>query len=269
MPNVNPNTSDTTQLKKMPTLLKVCLLWVCALFSTQSLALEYECSIAGDTRYLKVEIPGQERLCEVSVSYKSNGERRVMWYADNDTLFCSAKFYALKTKYTDLWNFQCEEWPDLDGIDQLSPTNRNILDVQLKKMITAGKAAQPAFTVKSVKAVASTLYDNKPGTLALQFFLSSGDTTQIVFDDGDSWKVSSTVDNLATHIVSALPVTTALISAINDAGALEIETTMASEDSLTCFGSQIVVANASNEITPSGEHEYICDTNLLSQSAVD
>ncbi|MFT6306918.1 MAG: hypothetical protein ACJA0Z_002085 [Halioglobus sp.] len=232
-------------------------------FSPKLLALEFQCEITGDTRYLRLEIPGKERLCEVTANYKSTGERRVMWYADKDTLFCSAKIYALKDKYEKEWKFKCEQWPDLDGIDQLSPSNRQILDTQLKLLITKGNNSNPRFSVNRVKAVASNLFDKQPGALALQFFLSSGDVTQVITGDGKSWEMFSSIDNMASHILSDLPVNSALISAISDSGSLEVETTLASEIAHNCYGQQVFGTNANDELEPRTQHRYICDKPVV------
>jgi hypothetical protein len=244
-------------------LLKVFGLSLLILFSPQILALEFQCEITGETRYLRVEIPGKERLCEVTVNYKSTGERRVMWYAEKDTLFCSAKIYELKDKYEKEWKFECELWPDLDGIDQLSPSNRQILDTQLKLLIKKGNDSNPRFSVNRVKAVASNLFDKQPGTLALQFFLSSGDVTQVITGDGKSWKMFSSIDNMASHISSDLPVNSALISAISDSGSLEVETTLASDIAQNCYGQQVFGTNANDEFKPRTQHRYICDKPVV------
>ena len=234
-------------------------------FSSQSLAVEFQCEIEGDKRYLRLEIPGKENLCEVSVSYDNTGERRVMWYADKDTLFCSKKVYALKDKYEQQWKFKCEQWPDLDGIDQLSSANRKILDFQLKALIEKGKESTPSFSVSRIKAVESQLDDGKSGTLAVQFFLSDGDVTQILNGDAKSWRLLSSIDNLATHISSDLPVSTALITAITDSGTLEIETTLASEPKENCYGQQVFATNK-NELKARTEHRYICDQVITAKS---
>jgi len=225
-------------------------------------ALEFQCEIEGETRYLRLEIPGQQRLCEVSVNYKNTGERRVMWYADKDSLFCSAKIYALRDKYENQWKFNCEQWPDLDGIDQLSPSNRKILDTQLKELIEDGRNSSPQYRVEAVKAVASNLFDKQPGTLALQFFLSTGDVTQIITDDGNDWNVVTTVKDLAAQINSDTPVTAAYVQSITDSGALEISTTIASEDTQHCFGNQVLVPGAENTLEARTSHEYICNAAL-------
>ncbi len=226
-------------------------------------ALEFQCEIEGETRYLRLEIPGQQRLCEVSVNYKNTGERRVMWYADKDSLFCSAKIYALRDKYENQWKFNCEQWPDLDGIDQLSPSNRKILDTQLKELIDDGRKSSPQYRVEAVKAVASNLFDKQPGTLALQFFLSTGDVTQIITDDGNDWNVVTTVKDLAAQINSDTPVTAAYVQSITDSGALEISTTIASEDTQHCFGNQVLVPGAENTLEARTSHEYICNAALV------
>lgn len=246
-------------------LLKVSGLSLLLGFSPQILALEFQCEIPGETRYLRVEIPGKESLCEVSVNYKNTGERRVMWYADKDTLFCSAKIYALKDKYEQEWNFACKQWPDLDGIDKLSPSNRKILDTQLKLLIEKGNNSDPRFTVNRVKAVASNLFDKQPGNLALQFFLSTGDVTQVITGDGESWKIFSSIDNMASHISSDLPVNIALISAITDSGSLEVETTLVSDAAQNCYGQQVFETSANKEVEPRTQHQYLCDKPVVAE----
>jgi len=232
------------------------------LVGTPVQALEFQCEIEGDTRFLRLEIPGEQRLCEVSVSYKNTGERRVMWYADKDTLFCSAKIYELREKYENQWKFTCAQWPDLDGIDELSPSNREILDTQLKQLIDDGRASTPSYRVKAVKAVASNLFDKQPGTLALQFFLTTGDITQIIVDDGDDWNVFATVENLVDQVSSDVPITAAYVESITDGGALEIATTIASDDTQHCFGNQVLVPNGNSELQARTSHEYICNAAL-------
>jgi len=232
-------------------------------FSSQALALEFQCEVTGDTRFLRVEIPGKERLCEVTVNYKNTGERRVMWYADRDTLFCSTKIYELKDKYEREWKFACEQWPDIDGIDALSISNRKILDSQLKLLIKKGETSTPGFSVISVKAVASEQSDKKPGTLALQFFLSTGDVTQVIVGDSESWEIFSSIENMATHISGDLPVSSALISAISDSGTLEVETTIKSDLAQNCYGQQVFGTNNNDELKPQTQHQYICDKPVV------
>ncbi len=228
------------------------------LFSSAS-ALEFNCTIAGDERVLLVEIPGEENLCEVSVTSQS-GERKVVWYANNDTQFCTTKAYELREKYINEWNFNCETQLDLDGIDLLSGRHRLILDTELKRMITAGNTASPPYFVESVRATSNLNNDASPSTLALQYFLSTGDVTQVIVDDGQNWKVMANIDELITQIESDVKITAALVESITDTGALQIltvvENTIAED---TCFGSQILVAESDTQLVARTPHSYSCE----------
>lgn len=223
-------------------------------------ALEFRCEIPGDVRFLKVDIPGEERLCEVGVSYQATGERRAMWYADNDTLFCSAKAYALRDKYEDLWGFTCTQWPDRDGIDQLSPSHRAILDQQLKRLISRGENATSPFAVESVRATASTLLNDQPGVLALQYFLTTGDRTELISSDGASWELFATINNLAEKLVTEDAINGAFIQSVNDAGALEITTNVAGDDGQNCRGKQVMLVSGDNALHALTPHRYVCNT---------
>jgi len=96
-------------------------------FPATSLSQEFECAAGEDRRFIRLELPGEEHLCEVSVT-KRDQSRQVMWYANNETLFCSAKIYELRGKYENQWGFTCTEWLDTGGIDRLSERHRSILD---------------------------------------------------------------------------------------------------------------------------------------------
>ncbi len=193
-----------------------------------------------------------------------------MGHADHDSLFCSAKAYELIGKYETEWGFSCAKWPDRDGIDELSPTQRSILDLQLKKHMTTGESAEEPVTVITVKATASTPLDHEPGTLAIQYFLSDGsDHTEIINDNDTSWTVFATIDNMASQITGTEPVETALISTITDGGALEIVTTIAADDGeLYCHGKQVLMPDANSQLNPRTPHRFVCQTraSLSSQS---
>lgn len=229
-------------------------------------ALEFRCEIPGDVRFLKVDIPGEERLCEVGVTYQATGERRAMWYADNDTLFCSAKAYALRDKYENLWGFSCRQWPDRDGIDQLSPSHRAILDQQLKRLISRGSSASTPFEVESVRAAASTPLDDQPGILALQYFLSTGDRTELISNDGLDWEVFATFDDLVSQLSTDDAVSAAFIRSVNDTGALEITTDVAGETAQSCRGTQVLRVMGDNALHPLTPHRYVCDAIELNAS---
>ena len=100
-------------------------------------AQEFECSVPGDKRYIRLELPGQVHLCEVTVTKSSDGSRRVTWYANHETMFCSAKIYELRGKYENQWGFSCTEWLDTGGNDQLSERPRALPDAGFKARIPA------------------------------------------------------------------------------------------------------------------------------------
>jgi len=233
------------------------------LFAPVASALEFQCEVQGDIRYLRVDIPGEEHLCEVSVKYEYTGERRVMWRAENDTTFCSARAYELRDKYESKWNFKCTTWPDRDGVDQLSANQRAILDKQLISLIEQGKKSTPTFKVNAVKAVASTPLDAEAGTIALQFFLSTGDLTQIIIDETSSWEVFATFNDLVTHVNSDSPLSAALIESISDRGALSISTTVSNGSELNCYGNQLMMVEPGNRLTPRTAHRFVCEPSPL------
>jgi hypothetical protein len=230
-------------------------------FGASAMALEFECQLYSDIRYLRVDIPGEDHLCEVSVKYAYTDERKVMWYADNDSLYCSARAYELKDKYENNLQFKCAKWPDRDGIDELSPSHRAILDLQLKILMTKGESAEEPFRVTAVKAAASTPLDHHSGMLALQFFLSDGsDQTQVIVDENDSWKIFANIDDMAAHVTGDAPVDAALITSITDGGALEVLTSLADGSDRNCQGHQVLMVGSGNQISARTGHRFLCDS---------
>jgi hypothetical protein len=233
-------------------------------------ALEFECRLNAERRYIRVEMPGKDHLCEVEVSYQT-GEQRVLWYADNESLYCSAKAYELRKKYEDSWDFACNRWPDRDGIDSLSDRQRYILDVQTKSLMTTGESPEAPFTVVGVKAASSAPLNDYPGTLAVQYFLQDSedesvrDLTQVIIDDGASWKVLTSVGSLLEFIDTgdSSRVETALISAVTDSGAIEVSTEVkasaAGADSRSaCYGRQVLYAQDNGDLIARTPHRYVC-----------
>ena len=237
-----------------------------ALLSPLAAALEFECSLPGDTRFLRVDIPGESRLCEVSVTGENGeGERRVPWYADNETLFCSAKAYELRDKYVEQWGFECRRWPDGDGVDLLSGRQRAILDAQLKSLLAEADDAPPP---SGVRAVASTPFDGDAGMLALQFLEpDGGDRIRLIADSVDDWQVIVSVRDLPRRVdpVPGLRVHGAFIESISPSGALEVLTLLepaaGSADeaaaSAPCEGRQTLRA-AGDDLVPSSPHRHFC-----------
>ncbi|NND90886.1 MAG: hypothetical protein HKN42_08465 [Granulosicoccus sp.] len=222
-------------------------------------ALEYQCELYDDTRHIAVEIPGEERLCEVSVTYNSTGERKVMWYAENDSLFCTNRAMELVQKYEKTWDFRCLQWPYRDGIEQLSTAQRAILNQQLKLLMAQGERADETFRVAALKATVSTPQLELPSVLALQFFLSDGtDRTQIIVDEGRSWKVLTTIENLASQVTGSQNTDFALVSAITDAGALELTTTVINGTGHECQGRQVLMAGSGAQLQALSAHKVLC-----------
>jgi len=258
---------SNTRLVAMPLTACLAMMLMLAPLSPAN-AQEFECSVPGDKRFIRLELPGQEHLCEVSVTH-AEGDRRVMWYANNETLFCSAKIYELRQKYEDQWNFTCGEWLDTGGIDKLSERHRSILDSELKSRIETGKNSQPTFRVTGVKAVASNPLNLAPGNLALQYFMVeegstvTKDITHVIYDDGNDWRSVATLNTLSDYIVSeeetTQGITSALVHEISDAGVLHVNTTLDSPvaEGASCQGNQTLLISE-QEIEPSSPHRVVC-----------
>lgn len=269
-PQRNPHTTRFTMAKLACMAGGVQGLLIGLLAAAPAQALEFECRLNTERRYIRVEMPGKDHLCEVEVSYQT-GEQRVLWYADNESLYCSDKAYELRKKYEDTWDFACNRWPDRDGIDSLSARQRSILDVQTKSLMTTGESPEAPFTVVGVKAASSAPVDNYPGTLAVQYFLQDSaddslrDLTQVIIDDGASWKVLTSVGSLVDFIDTgdSSRVETALISGVTDSGAIEVSTEVkasaANADSRSaCYGRQLLHARDSGNFVARTPHRYVC-----------
>lgn len=246
-------------------------------FAQPLFALEFECRAGTDKRFIRMELPGIDHLCEVSVTYSSK-ERKVMWYADNDSSFCTEKTDELQKKYESTWNFQCEQWPDHDGVDQLSKRQRIKLDAKLKTLIKEGQNELTPFMVEGLKAAASPASSNGEDVdlLAVQFFLHSPDTgfsrdvTHIFRDDGVSWNTLAKIDSLAQYIEvnGNYTIDSALISNVTSNGALEVITVLGSLESSSnngseidfsgCYGNQILATGNDGELTAKTPHRYYC-----------
>ena len=239
-------------------------------FSSNATALEFECELPDETRYIRVDMPGEEHLCEVSVAYQNTGVRDVKWYANNDSLFCSAKAYELREKYENLWDYTCTTWPDRDGIDKLSQAQRSILDQRLKALRAQGPESDPPFSITAIRAVASTPLDNETGKLALQFFTEDGDFTEIIDDQVESWNVSTTINQMTDQIESEPPVSSALIHAISDDGNLEVYTQLSNGSVDDCFGSQILTTSGNNGLVEARTpHLFVCQDYDQRRNAMD
>ena len=233
-------------------------------------ALEFECSLPDDTRYLRVDLPGEEHLCEVSVFGGRGGEeRRVMWYADNETLFCSAKAYELRDKYVDTWSFDCSQAPDRDGIDLLSPRHRAILDTQLKSLLARAADDAPEFRVTGVRAAASSPMPESASLLALQFFLADGtDLVRVIADEGGRWRTYAEARDLAASVPAADGFRTAgvFVLGIDGGGALEVTTLLERDGAPPCEGRASLQVDADGTFAPTAPHRHACAQAPLAAS---
>ena len=252
-------------------LIRCALLFLASVFAQPLYALEFECSAGTDKRFIRLELPGIEHLCEVSVTY-SNDERKVMWYADNDSNFCTEKTTELTSKYQEKWGYECEQWPDHDGVDQLNSRQRSILDAELKQLIAQGRSSTAPYLVEGLKAAASPNGADDNNLLVVQFFLHEPDTgitkdvTHVIHDDGEVWKTLSKIDTLAKYIDEneGYIVNSALISGVTDNGAMEIITVLdeatssGSQPSTGCYGNQTLATQSDGQIIARTPHRYIC-----------
>jgi len=239
-----------------------------------SYALEFECSLDEDNRFIRQELPGITHMCEVTVTNADN-ERRVMWYANHDSLFCSEKTLELKNKYEKEWGFQCAQWPDHDGVDHLSARHRTILDAELKFLIEQGQNAVTPYVVEGLKAAASPVVEksednSNTNTLVVQFFLhepktgATQDVTHVIRDDGVSWNTMTKIESLASHIEAneGYTVNSALVSNVTDNGAMEIITVLDTANSENpdkgCYGNQTLAAQKNGELIARTPHRFVC-----------
>ncbi len=238
------------------------LLWL-ALACSAAHALEFECIATNEQRFIRLEIPGENNLCEVSVTLQ-NGERDVKWYANSNSTFCTEKTIELKTKYETQWGFSCTKWPDTDGIDKLNPRHRLILDTELKKQLQTAKQKSGEFIVTAVKATASSVSADQQSVLAIQFFrqgdkLSHHDETHVIRDNGTTWFTEAKIASLSSYIPkqNEYKVHSALVSTIDDSGALGV-TTLVSGLQQDCYGNQVFSTNSSGELQARTPHRFVC-----------
>lgn len=235
-------------------------------------AVEFECSVPGDTRYLRLELPGKDHLCEVTVTMASENERRVKWYADNDSLFCSTKIEELRDKYIDLWDYQCAEWPDRIGVDNLSARHRTIVDQLLKTHLEDAATEAGSPRIDSVRVTGTPQGDGAPGMLALQLFFDNGDEAlRIITDDGAAWRVLTDLDGLAGAIdeVEGYDLVGAYIESFGDTATIDVMTLLSPTDSLAdngdtdtsavCEGRQSFRTDSSGTLDAASPHRHLCN----------
>jgi len=220
-----------------------------------------ECELPDDRRQLRVELPGEDHLCEVTVTYQG-GERRVLWYADNDSLFCSAKLDELEVKYTEEWGFACGLWPGSDGIDSLAPKQRRALDREL--LVRLEGDAVPI----DVRVASASLGDE--GVLiAVQWLADGSDGLSLYRDttgmtEPASWQPLAEIENLNERLPPPgddVTIERALLTGIDDAGALAITTIVgATQPDSVCRGRQRLALDPQGELIALTPHRHACES---------
>lgn len=263
------------------------------------LATEYECRSSQETRHIRVDYPGFDHLCEVSVT-KEDESRDVKWYADSDSSFCSDKIVELVKKHEDLWGFSCEEWPDYDGIDDLSPRQRKFLDDLVKSTRTTNRDDNQ-YTLLGTRALVGPLSnedaEKSADLLAVQLFMgrvpsasttSQGDTTVdqaaspalaaalvapamsnrilLIRDDGQNYNTLATQDNLNELIEinkAGYSLDSAMIDQIYPNGEVEVTTLVSAPgddiSSLPSCYGRQRFKSADDGLLAINEHQFFCN----------
>jgi len=214
------------------------------------LATEYECRSDQEIRHIRVDYPGFDHLCEVSIN-KEGGSRDVKWYADAASSFCSDKIVDLVKKHEDLWGFSCEQWPDYDGIDELSPRQRKFLDELVKSSRTTERddAQTNGDAEKSADLLAVQLFMGRvPSTSATANDDSASpalaaalakktppmsNRVLLIRDDGKSYDTLVTQDNLNELIEinkAGYTLDSAMIDQIHPNGEVDVTTLVTAPD---------------------------------------
>jgi len=274
----------------------IAVMTIASLAAVPVLATEYECRSDQETRHIRVDYPGFDHLCEVSIN-KAGGSRDVKWYADAASTFCSDKIIDLVEKHEDLWGFSCEQWPDYDGIDELSPRQRKFLDELVKSNRTTERD-DARYTLLGTRALVGPLQNDdtekSADLLAVQLFMgrvpsgpAQGDTTVeeaaspalaaalaappmsnrilLIRDDGESYDTLASQDNLNELIEinkAGYSLDSAMIDQVHPNGEVDVTTLVsAPEDESaslpSCYGRQRF-KTADDGLLAIGEHQLVC-----------
>jgi len=294
----SPVFKSVSSLASLPSaLLKIAAVTTAFVAAAPALATEYECRSNQETRLIRVDYPGFDHLCEVSVT-KEDQSREVKWYADSDSSFCSVKIIDLVEKHQDLWGFSCEEWPDYDGIDELSVRQRKFLDDLVKSSRTTN-SDNAQYTLLGTRALVSPIANDdaekSADLLAVQLFMGrvpSGNTNPdqttgddaaspelaaafvapamanrilLIEDNGQSYNTLATQDNLNELIEvdrAGYSLDSAMIDQIYPNGEVEVTTLVSApgDDSSalpSCYGS-LRFTSADEGLLAISEHEFVC-----------
>ena len=225
---------------------------------------DFTCAIPGDERHLRLDIPGEEHLCEVSVTPK-NGQRKVLWYANSNTVFCSEKTTELVTKYQQQWGFQCSSWPVEDDFTLLDLAQRRRLDLSLRD-----RRSRSDNDLTGLRVIMGPAHLDGSALIAVQWLADDGrdDALNLFIDSGSrndvaNWETAASVQPLVSAIdTSGAIVRRALIDRIDASGAVVLSTVIESaeqpEDAPSCRGEQRFTINPDGTLNALTPHRYSC-----------
>lgn len=253
--------------------MKVLLTLLLLAGSTLAVAAEYECILNDDIRYIRMDYPGVDNLCEVSVTTPDN-QREVKWYANGESTFCSRKLIELAGKHQNQWGFSCTEWPDRNQLDELNTRQRSIVDSLVKSVTREGKSASSPFTISGVRALAQqsdTSGAGNPRKMIVQLFMDDGtprfanrayfveDTTTAF----DTTLVLSDIHRLVDTGGANLAIESAVVDGFSADGTVRVTTTLSSASTASdaesdCIGEQHFSLSSDNTFGPANSHRYLC-----------
>lgn len=278
--------------REYPTKTALALGALAAALAGAATATEFECEQPGDKRFLRVDLPGERHLCEVSVTAGLGSERRVLWYADNSTAFCFERLDDLVGRYVEEFGFECRAWPDREGVGGLSARQRTIVELELKEAIARGddvadgttaartataaaddpsveseiaeeEGLPPRLAIEAIRAVASRTEEDEPAMLALQLFRSDGsDLVRVIADEGGRRRLVAGVERLVDWVspIEGVRVLDAVVESVADDGTVEVVTRLAPAggEGTLCSGRQALQASADEGLVARTPHRHVC-----------
>lgn len=166
------------------------VLFLCLYFPAH--ATEYECRAGQQIRQIRMDYPGYEHLCEVSVT-KRDQLREVRWYANSVSTFCSEKIDELVAKHQSEWGFSCERLPDHDGLDNLTTRQRQFLDslVRQNRFVEAQEHELVLLGTRAlVEQSEPTIASAEGSLLAVQLFMARTGTQTTTLPEQDNGQQS-------------------------------------------------------------------------------
>lgn len=238
--------------------------------ATHARGADYTCAVSGDERHLRLDIPGEQHLCEVSVT-NGESERRVLWYADNDTMFCTDRTEELVAKYTDQWGFTCSLWPADDDMASLDRSQRRRLDRFLQE-----RRSRPDGGPDAIRVAQGTAQVDGSSVIAVQWLESDArsDSLSVFLDSGQGatvadWESIAFIENLSDVISPGVAITRSLLKRIDDSGAIVLSTVLDSSstpvEAPPCRGEQRFFVSDQGSLNALTPHIYSCDTDVATR----